>query len=117
MKPLRAATDRDWRCFYGVNPPAHWSGIVAEDDHMILGIGGLYADRQGRWWAFLRRAPGVRGSVTAQRAAMAILDAARDADLVVNAISDPAIAGSGNWLQRLGFEEIEDIEGYRRWTR
>lgn len=118
MKHLRPAADLDWRRFYGIEAPAYWSGLVFEDKHMILGIGGLYCDDECNWWAFLKRAPGVGCAFTAQRAALITLNAGIEAGLTIHAIADPAIVGSAKWLRRLGFEETsETVKGFNKWIR
>ncbi len=66
---LRPATDEDWYVFYGSPVPLCWAGYVAVDTWMLAGIGGMYRGVDGRWWACLQRAPGVRARVTAQKAA------------------------------------------------
>ena len=117
MKHLRPADDRDWRIFYGQPAPLYWSGLVLEDPVMILGIGGLYASEDGRWWAFMKRAPGVGCVFSAQRAAMHMMAVGKEAGLTIHALADPAIVGSDKWLQRLGFRRTDEImKGLVTWT-
>lgn len=114
---LRAATDDDWQVFFGWGPPLTWFGYVAEDAHMLLGIGGVYFGTDDRWWITFKRAPGVRHRHTAQKAARMILDVVDRRGITVHALADPRISGAEFWLRRLGFTETaETLSGGNVWT-
>lgn len=108
---LRPATDADWSAMFGIPPPGIWSGMVAATDHVIYGLGGIYASEDGSWWITFSRWPGVRYRKLAHKAARIILDAAREAGIAVHAIADPAIEGSELWIKRLGFKETDETRG------
>lgn len=106
---LRRATDDDWRVFVGTLPPSYWVGLVAENEFMLLGIGGLFFGTDDRWWATFARAPGIRSTLTAHRAARMVMDIAKEAGLTVHAMADLSIDGAELWLRRLGFVETDEI--------
>lgn len=113
---MRAATDEDWYVFTGLGRPLEWFGLVAEDDHMLLGLGGAYLGRDDRWWVTFKRAPGVRCRLTAQKAAKSLLSIVESRGLTVHAIADRRISGAEFWLRRLGFVETEEtLSGETIW--
>lgn len=111
MCRLRRADGADWLAWFGTPAPEHWLGLVAEDDRMLLGIGGFYAGIDGRWWAMMLRAPGVDRTKTMQRAARLTLDIAREAGVALMARADPRIGAAAGWLRRLGFVETDEMVG------
>ena len=113
---LRRATADDWYVFLGLREPRAWAGLVAEENGLLAGFGGVCLSKDGRWWAYFRKLPGVRGIVTAQKAAKTILSATAEIGLPIHAIADPRVEGSAVWLRRLGFVESPEIlEGERVW--
>ena len=118
MTTLRKATNDDWRKFWGIDPIVPWQGYVAEDQHMILGIGGLFMPNDGRWHAFLKKAPGVRAVLTTYKAALLTLDDAEQQGLTVYAMPDDGISSACAFLKRFGFVETEEkIDGLTYWKR
>lgn len=118
MTRLRKATDADWQRFYGFEPTVPWQGYVAEDDRMILGIGGIFMPKDGRWHAFLRRAPGARVVMSTYKGAKLALDDAERQGLEVYAMPDSGISSACAFLKRFGFVETdEQIDGLTYWKR
>ena len=113
---LRPATNDDYHAFHGMQAPLHWSGLVEATDYFIRGIGGIYLARDDRWWMFFKRAPGVRMTKTAHKAATILINSVFDTGMTVRAIPDLDIQGAEVWLRRLGFEKTtEIIEGHTVW--
>jgi hypothetical protein len=111
MKPyLRAATNDDYWIIYGRQPPVQWCGIVAQGEHMLLGIGGVYWVEDRIWCAF-HREPGVKALLLAQKAARMLLSSLKEAGIdEVYAMADPSITGSETWLRRLGFSPTDEMK-------
>jgi hypothetical protein len=104
---IRAATPDDFYIFFGTQTQKPVIGLVAEDDRMILGIGGLV--REGdRYFATFKRAPGVRHNLTAHKAAKEILAFARELKVDIYATQDSRIEKSAFWLKRLGFKKTAE---------
>lgn len=115
MAPIRYATDADWHAMFGFAAPPEWFGYVSETTWMRLGIGGAWKDADGRWWMFLERAPSVRMTATAHRAAKLVLERLKDEP--VYACGDPGRAGACAWIKRLGFVATsEQIDGIQVWV-
>ena len=117
---LRPATDDDWRAMFGCTAPVPgvWSGIVAANDYVVFGLGGIYAAADGRWWITFHRWPGVGYTKTAHKAAKEILGAARDANIEVHALADPEIPGSALWIERLGLKPTDErLGGMTVWVQ
>src|SRR5690606_8734137 len=114
---LRPATDADWYVFFGSAAPGEWFGLVADAGHMLLGIGGLFLAVDGRWWATVAKAPGVRSRLLMHKAAREVMNVAREAKVPVHALADPAIPRSAVWLERLGFQETDEMrKNHRVWA-
>ena len=118
---LRAATADDWIVLLGVEPPPVSHSWVADLGYMLAGLGGFYRAEDGRWWVTFVRAPGIRHTLTANKAARLALHTADEMEITLNAIADTRIAGAEQWLERLGFrrtdERHEGHEGHDVWTR
>ena len=113
---LRRATADDIYQYYGLDAPGYWFGIVAEDDVMMLGIGGVFAGADGRHWAALGRQPGVRAAKSMLVACRAVMQTARELGIVVSATADDRVPGSVALLERLGFQPTaETIQGVTVW--
>jgi hypothetical protein len=113
---LRQATADDWYVFLGVREPKAWAGLVAVERDVLVGFGGVCFGVDDRWWAYFRKLPGVRATVTSQKAARLILSTVAEAGLPIHAQADPRIPGAENWLRHLGFVASEEIlEGERVW--
>ena len=109
---LRTATAEDWTRLTGLKVPAHWIGLVYEEDGEALGIGGLFEGADGRWWAAVKA--NARRPVALWRAAHEVLDVARVVGVAVCALPDPRIDGALSFLERLGFSATDEtIEGHR----
>lgn len=110
---LRVATAADWQALSTWPVPAHWMGFACEVDGRLLGFGGLFEAVDGRWWAIVKTAAGVRRPVALMRAAREVLATAGAAAVPVHALADPGIAGAESFLQHLGFRKTgETIEGH-----
>lgn len=106
---LRAASDADWWTYYGGDVPTWWTGIVAEDAHMLLGMGGVYRGVDGRIWAFFHRARGAPVRIAMQRGAKALFAALREVGVTdVYAIASKTIPGAAYWMTRLGFVQTNE---------
>lgn len=108
---IRPATDQDWQALVDHPLPDIWVGLVSEDRLRVHGIGAAYLGKDGRWWVFFNREPGVRMKKTAHRAAKRLLWALRDAGIVVRALPDCRIPGAELWLRRLGFRPTGEAFG------
>jgi hypothetical protein len=101
----------------GLAAPAHWIGLVYEEQGRVVGLGGLYEGQDGRWWASVQAR--ARRPVALARAAREVLATARAVGVPVFAIADVRIAGAEAFLSRLGFHETDEaIEGHKvlKWT-
>jgi len=114
---LRSATADDWSGMTGLPIPAHWIGLVYEEDGEALGLGGLCEGEGGRWWAMVQAK--ARRPVALWRAAHEVLATARVVGVEVFAIADTRIHGAEAFLLRIGFKPTDEIiEGHRilKWT-
>lgn len=111
---LRPAEDEDWIAWWGGPAPVNWFGYVNED-----GLGAIYEAIEGRFWLGFQRRPGVRRTKTAHMAALLLLSDAGKRGISVNALAHiDQYPGSDRWLQRLGFQQTDEIwKGYPVWTR
>lgn len=100
--------------------PFTFRGLSVVDGERVLGVTGVYAD-SGRYVlvakiaddarAQLRRGRHVRTLLTAARRMLSI---AKERDLPVHAVPDPALYGSENLLRHLGFAPLyKDTWEYR----
>lgn len=114
---LRTATDEDWQLITGLDVPAHWIGLAYEEDGAVLGLGGIYEGKDGRWWASVKAH--ARRPVALWKAASEVLGVAGRAGVTVYALADTRIEGAETFLRRVGFEPTDEMhEGYRvyAWT-
>jgi hypothetical protein len=115
---LRPATDDDWIALYGSEPPGNWFGLVSARSWLIEGMGAVYCDVNGRWWATFSRTPGVVKIKTAHEGARKLLAAARERNIVLHAIAKPGVDKAELWLARLGFAPSDEtVGGLTVWTR
>lgn len=107
---LRLATDADWWRYLARPKPTWWVGITLEDEHMLLGLGGVYLGTDKRLWAFFDKSRGVSIRFSMQKGARLLFEALREAGVVeVSAVADGDIAGSTLWIERLGFKPTDEL--------
>jgi hypothetical protein len=112
---LRDATDADFWRLCRTDPPAHWFGQVVERDGVLLGLGVVFWDLDGKAWVSVARRGRVP-TITAHRAVRKVLASlAEIGEREARTFCDENIPGARLWLQRLGFVEGETINGRTVW--
>ena len=105
---VREATRADFRAYlHGQDFPPEWCvddpiGYVADDDGVIVGVGLISRDKEGRWWAWMR-ADEPLSAASLHRRALSLLDVALSLAGCVYAFCDERQPGAAAWLNRLGF--------------
>jgi hypothetical protein len=104
------ATAVDFLNFFHREPPAIWTGLVAEEDGVIVAAGIVQWDDYGRAWGSYSARQKL-SAITMHRAArrmLAALEAVGEPVLYVGA--DEHIPGAAEWLRRLGFSRAPAMD-------
>jgi len=112
-------TPEDVHEFRQATPPYRIRAVTGRVDGKIVAIGGLAYLPEGGVMAFLEATDEARKhAVTLHKEAKrALLSAARAGHRSVMALCDPEVAAAPRWLERLGFEPVEDSKVYVKHVR
>ena len=115
MIVLRAATDADFRAFFGKEPPSVWTALCGDRAGEIIGIGGVVYSDDGIAVAFVDVRE--RHAMTMHRAALRFMAVMKEVgEPVIYTACDEMIPRASAWLLRLGFKLLPDrVEDKEIW--